>query len=319
MFKTKQKLKTKNSKVMKSRHKLYLGAGLAAVFFSFLLYSCQKDNSVSVPPNKSHLSIYMTDGPGFFDKVWIDVQSIAVKVDTCMNQSAVDDDDQGEHHHEWGDDHDDSDKDNGRGGHDTCTVWDTLHITPGVYDLLNFANGADTLLASGNIPKGKILAFSITLGDHNSLVKDSTSYPLHLLPEWKTIYIRVFNDQVQENTPDHFKLWIDFDAGRSVVRVSDGLFYLRPFIRAFAIDNTGRVEGKVLPVIGAYPVITVFNAKDTMYALPNNDGIFKVPGVWAGTYSVFIQANAPYKDTTVTNVQVQAGMDTNIGTIQLHQ
>ncbi len=306
-------------KIMKSRHKFYLGAGLAAVFLAFLLYSCQKDNSVSVPQGQSHVSIYMTDGPGFFDKVLIDVQSIAVKVDTCMSQSSADEDDQGEHHHEWGDDHDDSDKDNGRGGKDSCIVWDSLKVKPGVYDLLNFANGADTLLASGNIPKGKILAFRITLGDHNSVVKDSTSYPLNLRPEWKTVYIRVFNDQIEENTPDHFKLWIDFDAGRSIVRVSDGQFYLRPFIRAFAVSNTGRIEGKVIPVSGAFPVITVFNAKDTMHALPNSDGEFKVPGVWAGTYSVFVQASAPYKDTTITNVTVKAGMDTDIGTIQLHQ
>lgn len=302
---------------MKSRHKFYLGAGLVAVLFSFLLYACQKDVSLQtkLPPNKQQVSIYLTDAPGLFDHVFIDIQGIAVKVDTgATNHEEMDgEDDQGDHekHHsgEEGEEHDRNDQ---------GAVWDTLNIKPGVYDLLTFANGVDTLFASGQITKGTIIAFSITLGPNNSLVKDSTTYPLHLWNGVKTVYIRIAGEDMDEVTPDHFRFWIDFNAGRSVVRVDDGQFFLRPFLRAFAIDNTGSIEGIVKPA-DAFPVITVYNAKDTLYALPGKDGEFRVKGLWAGKYNVFVNVNKPYIDTTLDSVQVQAGMSTNVGTITIHK
>ncbi|MGH2643365.1 MAG: DUF4382 domain-containing protein, partial [Chitinophagaceae bacterium] len=191
-------------------------------------------------------------------------------------------------------------------------------ITPGVYNLLNFSNGADTLLTHTNIPKGRILAFRITLGQQNSLVKDSVTYPLNLLPGWDNIYIRVFGASFQKISSGHYRIWLDMDAGRSIIKVRDGEFYLRPVMRAYAVSNMGNVTGRVLPY-GAYPVISVYNDTDTLYAIPGRDGMFMVRGLPQGNYTVFINAGNGYQRETLSNVVVNVGKTTNIGTIKLHQ
>ena len=61
----------------------------------------------------------LTDGPSqIFDSIFIDIKRISVKV-----------------------------KDSTGAEH-----WDTLSIVPGVYNILRFRNGLDTLIATGNIP-----------------------------------------------------------------------------------------------------------------------------------------------------------------------
>jgi hypothetical protein len=44
-----------------------------------------------------------------------------------------------------------------------------------------------------------------------------------------------------------------------------------------------------------------------------------VRGLPAGSYSVLFKATAPFKDTTLLNIQVQNGMETKLPTVTLHQ
>lgn len=299
------------------------GAVIALLLTTF--FACNKNgvNASQPGPNQNRLSVYLTDGPGYFDKVLVNIQSIAVKIDTGQswwnNDNNGDQNGQGEDgqdhqdHRDWWNNWGNQDDD------DQGAVWDTLDIKPGIYDLLNFANGADTLLTSSNIPKGRVIAFKLTLGTSgNSLVKDSISYPVNLLPGWNTVYVRVFGNNFQNVSSDHFKIWIDFDAGRSVIKVFNGEFYLRPVLRAFAVSNTGSVMGNVGPS-DAFPVISVENSTDTLYAMPGRDGMFMVRGLPAGTYSVFINTSNGYQDTTINNVSVTAGKTTQVGSITLHK
>ncbi len=273
------------------------------------LPSCQKGlSNDSIPANKSQVSVYMTDGPNaFFDKVIVDIQGLAVKVDTSDDAPQVG-------FHTWlrheGDEVAYADRD------DDHAVWDTLNIAPGEYNLLDFANGADTLLTSGNMHKGRIIAFRLTLGNDNILVKDSVNYPLNLWPGSENVYIRIYGDECDEFAANHFRFWIDFDAGRSIVRVHNGEFFLRTVLRAFTISNTGSIEGRVLP-ISAYPVVSVFSGGDSLYALPNWSGEFKLMGLPDTTYSVFFNASAGFQDTTITGVKVN-GDEVHLGTITLH-
>jgi hypothetical protein len=290
--------------------RLLTGAIAMASFGTLLISSCQKGISTeAVPANKSDLSVYMTDGPNsFFDKVLVDIQTIAVKVDTASDSLKV-----GYHtrirpegaavqYADWVDAH---------------SVWDTLSIAPGEYNLLDFANGADTLLSSSNIHKGRIIAFRLTLGSNNELVKGSVNYPLNLWPGTQNVFIRIFGDQCDEWATNRYRFWIDFDAGRSIVRVNNGEFFLRTVLRAFTISNTGSIEGRVLP-ISAYPIVSVFSGLDSLYALPNLAGAFKVMGLPDTTYSVFFNASQGYQDTTITGVKVN-GDAVHLGTITLHQ
>lgn len=285
---------------------------LAALLLIFM-NACNKDNGISgnqPNPDQNSLSVFLTDGPGYFDKVNIDVQSVAVKIDTSTRWWPDTVANPWKHKlFSYCSNHDQD---------DANAIWDTLQITPGIYNLLNFSNGADTLLAHNNIPKGRILAFRITLGQQNSLVKDSVTYPLNLLPGWNNIYIRVFGASFQKISSGHYRIWLDMDAGRSIVEVRKGEFYLRPVMRAYAVSNMGSLTGQVTPY-AAYPVISVYNDTDTLYALPAKDGMYRVNGLPAGTYTVFINASNGYQSESISNITVDEGKTTHIGSIKLHQ
>lgn len=301
---------------MKVKTKLY---GLAAmtVLAALVLYSCSKEDSGSnnVPPGQQHVTLYLTDDPAYFDKVMVDIRSVKVLVDTCTKPNSRDDDDDDDDGRGHGNGHHDDDDDRD----DTCISWQTLNITPGVYDLLTLRNGTDTLLANGLIPKGKIKKIKIELGNNNSLVKDSVTYPLKLFPGiGSTVIIKVKGGDWDEYSPDRFRLWLDFDVTRSVIRVRDGQFYLKPVIVLFTVKATGSIEGRVLPR-EAYPVISVYNAQDTGYAIPWGNGQYKVRGLKEGAYKVFVNASNGYQDTTINDVQVRRGRETKLPTITLHK
>jgi hypothetical protein len=277
------------------------GMLLSASLICCLFYACSKDNSANndaPPEGQQHISLYLTDDPGFFDKVMVDIKSVKVLVDTCAKRDR----------NGWWDNH-----------RDSCFVWDSLTIRPGVYDLLTLRNGTDTLLAGGNIPSGRVKYIKIELGNNNSLVKDSTQYPLALFPGTDHfILVTLKGDEWDEYLPGRLQLWLDFDVTRSVIKVRDNLFYLKPFIKIFTERATGSIEGKVLPR-DAFAVLTAYNGQDTAYALPDKGGQFKMRGLLAGTYTVFINGSNGYQDTTLTNVSISSKKEVKLGTITLHK
>jgi hypothetical protein len=285
---------------------------LAAIIFvavSLGLVACQKNYSGDVQANssgKEQLSLYLTDGPGLFDQVLVDIRSVKVLVDTSKDTRRHDNDD-------W----------DRRGADDrkkdSSFVWETLNIQAGVYDILKFRNGADTLLAASNITKGSIRLIKIELGTNNSVVKDSVVYPVKLPANANAyVLIKLRGNECEEFAPGRRRLWLDFDITRSIIQERDNQFYLRPVFHFFVVSNTASISGKVGPRDG-YPVVTVFNASDTAYALPDKEGNFKVRGLASGTYSVYINASNGYADTTINNVVLQAPKLTTLGTIKLHK
>src|SRR6478609_3331848 len=60
----------------------------ALVMLTSILFfnACKKEVSSendNIPPGNAKLSVFLTDGPTDYQKVLIDIQSIAVKLDTC--------------------------------------------------------------------------------------------------------------------------------------------------------------------------------------------------------------------------------------------
>lgn len=288
---------------MKMKHLLATGVTAAATA-AILLVSCSKNdlsaNDQPVPPGKQSVNLYLTDDPGYFDHVYVDIQSVQVLVDTC---------DKDMNHWNNGNDRDDS-----------CKSWETLQMGAGIYDILALRNGLDTLLASGLVPEGKVKKIKIEIGARNSLVKDSTTYPLSLPGNRTsaTIVLSLKGNEWEKIASGKYRLWLDFDVQRSIIQVRNNTFYLNPMLRWFIQKTTASVSGYVKPQ-NAYPVISVFNGTDTAYALPEKDGRFKVRGLTAGTYTVFINASNGYRDTTITNVTLNAGDDKNLKTIQLYK
>ncbi len=283
-------------------------ACLAVAAASLLFYSCQKDVSVSnenILPGMNKVSVYLTDGPTDYQNVFIDIQRIEIKLDTCRHN---DDDD-----HEHGGCDDDHDSLSTR-----CQVWDTLNINAGVYDLLTLRNGLDTLLASGFVLNGKIERIKITLGTNNSVVVDSIRYPLHLLNNQHFVYVNIGRDHLDMITQNSLRFYLDFDLQRSIVFIG-GQYWLKPVLKPFGRHSSGAIQGKIRPVFSA-GLIKAYNATDTAYALPWwHEGEFKIRGLRDGTYSLFVDGINGYRDTTINNITVTRNHETDLGTIQLNQ
>jgi Domain of unknown function (DUF4382) len=260
---------------------LKIAIPVAAILMLLLLGCKKEENSVS---GKQKLQVYLTDNPVNFQAVNINIQKVEVKIEV----------DSGGVEREF---------------------WETLQIRPGIYNILNFRNGVDTLLAQGFVTTGEIKKLRVTLGTGNTVVVDNVTYPLTL----KKPEVIIDIDDISEINPGSFKIHIDFDACGSIIRINNNQFELRPRIRTFDNDHDGRIEGKVLPK-EAKAIVSITGNGQTLIALPDDDdGEFKIRGIKAGTVDLEINATAGgYRDTVIKNIQV-GNREVKLGTILLRK
>lgn len=95
-----------------------------------------------------------------------------------------------------------------------------------------------------------------------------------------------------------------------IAALSIGLF-------AFGSIKEGGIQGKVTPADGAKEVWAIAG-NDTLRSQISN-GAFVFSNVKKGTYTVWVLANAPYKNTSLENVAVADSATTDIGEIKLLQ
>lgn len=262
-----------------------------------VLYSCQKDVTANgngaTDVNKPHaITIYLTDHQTpIFDSVFIDLQRLQVKLedDTLPN-----------------------------GG------WVNLAIHPGVYNILRFRNGLDTLFATGTLPNARIRKIKLVLGTQNSAMKNGQSFPLRVKDEDREVIANLDNSNFEITQTGQVLFWIDFDAGNSIQPDNSGsgngnVYRLKSHIKIFTHSNSGRIEGRVLPR-AADAIVKAVIGSDTATAIPDDDdGEFKIVGLNAGTYKILIDGQNGYNDTIINNVIVRNREDTHLSTITLHQ
>ncbi len=272
---------------------------LTITSMALVVLACQKETSAPasnglITTVPSTLKVYLTDDQNLvFDKVFIDIQKLEIKLE------------------------DD--------GVDSLGGWFVLQITPGVYDILQFRNGLDTLFGTGTIPANrKLQKIRLTLGNKNSVVMNGQTKTLKVKDKDNEVIAQLDETNVELSSPDQFLFWIDFDAGRSIKADNSGSgnnngFELRSHIRIFSKKKSGRIEGRVLPG-AAQAIVMAISGMDTLTAKPEREGEFKFVGLKAGVYQLFVDATANnYKDSTINNVTVRTNEDTKVGTIVLHQ
>lgn len=308
------------------------------IFFLIVLtqVSCQKEMSSVQTSATNNLKVYLTDAPVNFSNVFIDIQMVEVKIEKDSCSGSVQHSEPGDDHgsnsgnddHGSGDDHggNSGNDDNGNDDHSSdssgnhhsedCEVWDTLQISAGVYDLLQFRNGVDALLASGDIPRGEIKAVRLTLGNNNSVVVDSISYPL-TLPGSNKVTVKI--DDIETVSSGNLQLHLDFDLSNSIVQLNGNHFELRPFIKPFNENKSGRVEGRVLPK-DAKAIVTLTGNLDTLVAIPGKDGEFKIRGIRSTQFDLHFKATAAgYRDSTISNITINPGQEIKTGTVTLRR
>lgn len=250
---------------------------LFVVMFSF--YACKKTTSNN-NAGTAQVSMHLTDDPANFDHVYLDIQHVAV---TLSGGSEI-----------------------------------TLDLVrPGVYDLLKFRNGLDTLLSRTNLPAGTIGQMRLVLGTNNTVVVSGVSYPLST-PSASESGVKLNLNQTFV-AGGAYDIWIDFDAAKSILSTGSGSYKLKPVIRSYSSLTLGDIIGYVLP-LNAYATVYAINGTDTASAIPSPvDGFFAINGLAAANYQIIVNPGiigfSPY---TQSNVTVVYGVQSNLGTITLH-
>ncbi|MEZ4774302.1 MAG: DUF4382 domain-containing protein [Bacteroidia bacterium] len=162
----------------------------------FATFSCEfgeDDFYDSEEDGKSYLQIRLTDNPTNVDQVNIDLLQVSVK--TKASSGFV-----------------------------------PLFTYAGVYDLLQYQAGQDTLIVNDTLPPGEIQEVRLLLGPNNSIMVDSVIYPLKV-PSGMSSGIKIkFNKIMVQDSLTNVTL--DFDAEKSVVEQGNGGYLLKPVISA---------------------------------------------------------------------------------------
>jgi hypothetical protein len=236
-----------------------------------LLPSCNKEKS-----GLAHLKVRMTDAPGNFNAVLVDVQGVEV---TGSGGSAV-----------------------------------MLNTTAGIYNLLDFSNGLDTLIATGDLEAGTVSQIRLVLGPNNSVMVDSVLYPLST-PSAEQSGLKLQIHQTFEPGVS-YSILLDFDANQSIVLQGNGEYQLKPVIRTVDAAITGSIRGSITPV-GAIATVTATSNGISYSSITNINGEFLIAGLPAGTYDVTVTPALPLLPVTVYGVVVTTGVSTNTGIVIL--
>ena len=280
---------------------------LTVLFISLFSFACQKeDQGHGNSAGKSSVNIFLTDDPSLnFDKVLLDIAKVEIKVEDDSEQ-------QHESEHQQGDD--DSDHHG-----ETSGGWMSVPIHPGIYDILRFRNGLDTLFGSASFDVTRALRkVRITLGNSNSVEINGVSAPLTIHNNDNIIVLKIDESAVAINSGGLTNFWIDFDAGSSI-RLNGNDLELKPNCKVFSKEKSGGIEGIVLPG-NAAAIVMAINGTDTLTAKPEDSGEFKFLGLKPGSYTLVYHATANnYLDATINNVVISGKEDVHVALVTLHQ
>ena len=217
----------------------------------------------------------MTDAPGPYTAVFVDIQSVEI---TAKGSTT------------------------------------TLNTNAGIYNLLNFSNGLDTLIATGNIEAGKVQQIRLILGPNNTVVKGGVTYPLST-PSAEQSGLKLQVHHTLE-AGVAYQVLLDFDANQSIVEEGNGSYKLKPVIRTIESAISGSIKGKVSVPNVMTTVTATFNGI-SYSSVVNAAGEFIIKGLPAGTYSLTVTPASPYTGSTINNISVTTGITSTTGVINI--
>lgn len=250
-----------------------------ALSLILLAASCSKDNTQTAT-----LQVALTDAPGDYQEVNIDIQDVQVNADAGNSNSG----------------------------------WVSLNIKKGVYNLLKLTNGLDTLLGTVTLPVGKVSQIRLILGSNNT-VKIADQFFSLATPSSQQSGLKILiNSTLTAGVT--YKITLDFDAARSIVLTGSSNYILKPVIRSVVAAQTGAIKGSIDP-IASTPAVYAIQGTDTLattYA-DQTTGKFLLKGLAAGSYNVSFAPKTGYLSKAVSSVAVTIGNVTDMGTVQISQ
>lgn len=266
----------------------FVGLLLAAVAFTSF-YSCSDDDD-NLSEDTARVTVRMTDAPGDYDAVFVDVADVMIKADGTTGE------DEG---------------------------WTSLgNVQTGVYDLLELTGGVTQLLAEAEIPAGHYSQIRLVLGNNNSVIYNGESQSLSTPSAQQSGLKLQLNQELEAG--EQYEFLLDFDVDQSIVSAgSAGGFNLKPVLRLSATSETGVITGEVHPSAvngnALQSVIRATNANTSVSAYTDANGAFVLNGVPEGTYRVTVTpAEASgLAVKTINNVEVTTGSTVDLETIYL--
>jgi len=262
----------------------YLKMKNKAVFFLLfliLIFSGCSEDSTGPAGDNGRIRIYMVDAPADYDEINIVVDRVEVHK-----------------------------AENGGEGE-----WIVINSKPGTFNLLELRNGASVVLGDTILAPGHYTQIRLIIGDSSNIVINGIPYDLEIPSGMQTGVKLIHGFDIQAGMI--YELMLDFDAEKSIVATGSDKYILKPTIRLTAVALSGSVSGVVLPPDVATTIWTVSDS-DTISTYSDITGAFKLMTLPAGTYDINItSANPAYRDSVITDVEVLAGADTDIGTVTI--
>lgn len=262
---------------------------------SLSFFSCN-DTDDQNNEGTSRLMVKMTDAPGDYDEVNVEVLDVMIKGSTDSGDDG------------W------------------ISVGDKTQVGEGkIYDLLTLTGGTNIMLTDSLIPSGNLGQIRLVLGDENTVVVDGESFALTTPSAQQSGLKLQVNQTLTSGTTYEFLL--DFDVDKSIVTTGSSKYILKPVIRVSTSEASGVIKGIVNPAVD-YQVLASVQQGEKIFSAyvtiddkdgdaTDGDGAFQINGIPSGTYTLTltpdpISGKAPI---VLTNVVVANGQTTDVGNV----
>ncbi|WP_072008526.1 DUF4382 domain-containing protein [Hymenobacter sp. IS2118] len=265
------------------------------------LAGCSKDSD-SGSADSAKLEVRLTDAPGDFRSVVLDVRQVEVHLKEETDPNG----------------------------------WKMLAFTPQAINVLEYVNGKSALLVNEDFAPGDLKEIRLILGPDSYVVgRDGQRYDLKT-PSGQSSGVKLKLNKATLRKRETFQLLLDFDVAKSIVERGNWKpgndkkerYLLKPVIRVVAQDLRAGIRGTVNPAAALPQILAIRSSilgPDTVSTSADASGAYQLNGLAAGTYrveffpSTTAPANGPaYVNIVRTGVVVTNEKVTDLGTTSLN-
>ena len=174
----------------------------------FIFSGCNKDDdneneNPSTGTADFNVSLKSTTAKSTYDSILIDIQAISIHTSTDSAETSG---------------------------------WFELETNGGIYDLLDYTAGNDTLIAFDSVLQTQTVSqIRLILGENNTIVDDGETYDLET-PSAQTSGLKIqVHAELQADMS--YKVLLNFDADNSIIKTGNGKYKLKPVIEASVIEQ----------------------------------------------------------------------------------